>query len=399
MYRIWHSTENFADYVVENTELQNFETEKKQLPESDVNSPSSFHRVPDHIKEILYLDAPDLIVEKDGRPVFTVEISQEAGTGHNAFQRFPRIAASVESDIPALYIYPEATFVRRKDRNSWDEINPNIFRSLENVMQIYDVPALLFYYPTEFDEREVPEQNKGLVLDDEINGQPNREDSEMKSFFRTVNLAVKRAERAIQRPFIKEREVRERRNWMQREYYKKGGESGKGSPISATKTIPTEKILNYMKEEAPDAEPEIFSGREETVIYQANAAYRGDPYPGALSAIDYLMCRTGKTYEDRDKNLMMCWGKVEEKDETIAINASENAANIEDFVERVKRVVEESGRFLLDKDYGELDSEQIPRYYMQVRHGTKFTQTKPIRIYAYFADGILFKDGTLWREG
>ena len=52
--------------------------------------------------KILYLDAPDLIVEKDNEPIFSIEVTTEAGTGHNAFQRFARIAASVENCVPSF---------------------------------------------------------------------------------------------------------------------------------------------------------------------------------------------------------------------------------------------------------------------------------------------------------
>ena len=54
--------------------------------ESDASKPSDFHKMPDHIRKILYLDTCDLIVEKDNEPVFSIEITTEAGTGHNAFQ-------------------------------------------------------------------------------------------------------------------------------------------------------------------------------------------------------------------------------------------------------------------------------------------------------------------------
>lgn len=36
--------------------------------ESDANNPRYFHTMPDHIKKILYLDTPDLIVELDLEP-------------------------------------------------------------------------------------------------------------------------------------------------------------------------------------------------------------------------------------------------------------------------------------------------------------------------------------------
>jgi len=132
MFKIWYSDEEFGNFVVENTilsEVQGLEWSK--LYESDANNPRNFHSIPDHIKNILYLDAPDLIIEKEGEPIFSVEVSTEAGTGHNAFQRFGRISAAVENNVPAFYIYPKAGYIRRKSNDRWDEINPNIFQAMK----------------------------------------------------------------------------------------------------------------------------------------------------------------------------------------------------------------------------------------------------------------------------
>ena len=80
-----------------------------------------------------------------------MEVTTEAGTGHNAFQRFARIAAAVENSVPAFYIYPEGKIITRKGEPTgrWDEINPLIFNALEAIMSIYGIPALLYYFPTD----------------------------------------------------------------------------------------------------------------------------------------------------------------------------------------------------------------------------------------------------------
>ena len=88
MYRVWYSTESFADYIVDHTCLSTKSPVKCRLYESDASRPKDFHTVPDHIRRILYLDAPDLIVEKDNEPILSIEVTTEAGTGHNAFQRY-----------------------------------------------------------------------------------------------------------------------------------------------------------------------------------------------------------------------------------------------------------------------------------------------------------------------
>ena len=142
---------------------------KNKMYESDANNAQNFHTMPEHIKKILYLDAPDLIVEIDHEPIFSVEVSTEAGTGHNAFQRFARLAASVENNVPFFYIYPEAVIITR-DIPKWDKINPLIFKAMDDVMSIYKIPALLYYYPSDYrkfpDANKSPnQQSKGILYD------------------------------------------------------------------------------------------------------------------------------------------------------------------------------------------------------------------------------------------
>lgn len=402
MIRIWHSTKTFAEYICHNTSLRRHSLVYSKLYESDANNAKNFHKMPGHIKKILYLDAPDLIVEHDGEPIFTIESSQEAGTGHNAFQRFARIAASVENGVPALYIYPEAMFIRRQNdpRGRWDKINPNIFAAMENMMQIYEIPALLFYFPTKFPHRPT-RSSKGQILDGRYPGCPDSRSAEMKKLFQIIDLIVSRILRGKQNPrLINERFVTTRRKWMQHEYVSKDGGSRRWSPETAAVEIDTAKVLKFLKKFCRNCRPEILSNRPKTVIYQTDAGVRGDPYPGALAALDYLQCRNGKTYEDRDKNLVLCWGKVEEdKREIKVISSAGRNGSVEKFIDRVKTVRSLKNRCLLANRFSSLKGKDISRYYMQVRHGCTFTKIKDIRCYAYFADAILFADGALWREG
>jgi len=405
VYRVWYSTETFADYVIDNTFLKKLNPIKSKLCESDASKPVDFHKMPDHIKKILYLDSPDLIVEREGEPVFSVEISQEAGTGHNAFQRFPRIAASVENEVPALYIYPEAIFVRRQSdtEGKYDCINPNIFAAMESAMTIFDIPALLFYFPTLYPNAPKPGDNpKGKLLDPKYDGCPLSTSSEMQTMFDVMNLIIEKAERRTSRVrLINERQIKERREWMQREFFHKGGGNDHvWSPESASIEVATESLVNYLRQFTPNCEPELLLQREKTLIYQVDAKFRGDPYPGALAALDYLKCRVGKTYEDRDKNLVLAWGKVTEEDGNLTMIASKGEdSSVSQFIDKILTVRTNDNRCLLGRTFTDLQGCNIPRYYMQVRYGCTFTKVKEIRCYAYFADAILFYDGAFWREG
>jgi hypothetical protein len=408
-YRIWYSTESFADYVISNTNLKDKTYTKKKMYESDANNAKNFHTMPDHIKKILYLDAPDIIVELNTEPIFSIEVSTEAGTGHNAFQRFARIAASVENSVPAFYIYPEAAIITRQNTPpKWDKINPLVFKALDDVMSIYRIPALLYYFPSDFKRFEnnaiqAPNfQSKGLKFETNRNfaGSPVGSDKEMESMFSAINeiISVVESDGVIKgrEKLLSKRNILDRRSFMQQEYILKGG-SKDMSPLSATVKIPTSYLLNYLSqfENANYKIGELLRSRTETIIYKVDASFRGDPYPGALAAIDYLICREGKSFEERRYNLVLAWGNLSIENDNQTIRIESEKSDINDFINAVKTSEDKN---LLTKNYNEITSAEIPRYYMQVRYGSTYSKVKHVRVFSYFADAILFPNGSLWRD-
>lgn len=412
MYRIWYSSEGFAEYIRNKTILSDRKVELLRLYESDTSKPKNFHTMPDHIKKILYLDAPDIIVEYNTEPIFSIEESKEAGTGHNAFQRFARLAASVENDVPALYLYPEAVIISRKGKNGrgstkWDSINPLVFRGLSSVMNIYNIPALLFYYPSDY--RTYPDAElspnlgmKGIRYENDVDyiGCPDSTDDQMQKLFGIINDIVYTVEKygviKGRDKLLGLRSVQSQRAWMEREYVLKGG-NDEMSPLTATEIVPTSYLLNHLSKYEGDGYEigELLRSRKETLIYKVDAAFRGDPYPGALAALDYLCCREGKTFEERKYNLVLCWGSLEIDHQNKILEIHSTKCSIDEFVADVQS---SEGKNLLGKDYKDLRVYEIPRYYMQVRYGSMFSKNKHIRIYSYFADAVLFKDGALWRD-
>ena len=418
MYRVWYSTESFADYIIDHTALSGKPVIKNRIYESDANNPTRFHTMPDHIRKILYLDAPDLIVEKDNEPVFAIEVTTEAGTGHNAFQRFARIAAAAENSVPAFYIYPEGKLISRTNRKTgaaatkWDEINPLIFRALEGVMSVYNIPALLYYFPS--DDINAYRSNpaaaphfadKGLCFDSDIisySGCPDSTSDSMTDMFAAINEIIDATQTLGVIParsrLLGNVVIRNKRNQMQAQFVAKadGKSAEQMSPLSAVQTVPTQYLINYLSryETGGYVLGELLKSRETTALYQINAGFRGDPYPGCLAAIDYLSCRQGLTFEDRRSNLVMVWGRIEvdEVNRTLIIH-NDKGSTIEDFFRDVKSC---SRNNLLVKDYADLGNNEISRYFMQVRYGSAYSKVKHIRVFSYFADAILFPDGSLW---
>ena len=416
MYRVWYSTDSFADFVIDHTLLGEREVIKNKMYESDANNPTRFHTMPDHIRKILYLDAPDLIVEKENEPIFSIEISSEAGTGHNAFQRFARISASVENGVPAFYIYPEGAIITRRGANPrWDVINPAVFKALDSVMSIYDIPALLYYFPNDMKDFPNPHSaasphfsDKGLHYDGDMakyTACPDSQSSEMRLMFNALDEVIKITEQKGVRDgriaLLRNLVIRGRRDFMNNEYSSKsnGLLLSDMSPLSATIKVPSGYLLNYLGQYETNGYiiGDLLKSRAETIIYKVNAKFRGDPYPGALAAIDYLLCREGKTFEERKNNLVLVFGEltVDETSGSIAISDT-NGSSIQSLFSDVKNSERHN---LLPKEYSALKNSDIPRYFMQMRYGSTYSKVKHIRVYSYFADAILFPDGSLWRDG
>lgn len=411
-YRVWYSTESLADYIIDNTSLSSESNiEKKKMYESDANNANNFHSLPDHIKRILYLDAPDLIVEKDLEPIFSIEISTEAGTGHNVFQRFPRLAASVENNVPAFYIYPEAIIIHRETSTRWDKINPLIFKALDKAMDIYQIPALLYYFPTDLNDYSTnPEQSpnlntKGLKFDTNIvrySGCPDSTNTEMINMFNSMNAIISEitTHGVIdgRNRVIRCQDIVNRIELMETIYHSRVG-TRTWSPLTSIIKVPTSKVINYLSNFHTNTYNvgDLLNSRNETILYCVDASFRGDPYPGALAAIDYLKSRQGKSFEERYYNLILVWGSVEETTNSLIIQSTKPNQGIDSFCNQVSTSEERSN--ILHKSFSELNNHEISRYYMQVRYGSMFSKVKHIRVYSYFADAILFHDGALWRDG
>lgn len=419
MYRVWYSTESFADYIIDHTDLKNYQFEKYQLLESDAKD-DNFHALPDHIKQILKLDCPDLIIERKmatySEPILSIELTTEAGTGHNVFQRFARIVSAVEHGIPSFYIYPKAKIITRRKTATikWDKINPLIFHALETLMRTYNIPALFYFFPSDYDNSKDPLNSsylgsQGLKYSTDFvkyAGCPDETDSEMQMMFLAINTLISRVEADTPKEacykILSDPVYDTRRTLMQQIFYglsKRKKDKTAQSPNTSTLTIPTKYLLNYLKNyeyTGSDYDP-LLEQRENTVIYILGSKdFRADPYTGCLTAIDFMQCRAGSryTFEERSKNLVVSFGKVkiDNVHETLVING---CMSVERFCKDVRK---SENRNLLKNTYNKLAQSQIPRYYMQVRYGSMFSKNKAVRIFSYYSDAILFKDGALWRE-
>ena len=422
MYRVWYSTEAFANFIIDKTDLSSKPVVKEKLIPSDAKS-DWFFRIPDHIRKILYLDCPDIIIEYNNEPILCIEDTKEAGTGHNVTQRFARIMAALEHNVPVIYLQPEAVIVPRKSKNKmhpkgskkygWDELNPFLFAAMDRASEYYGVPALFYYFPSDYPTHSQSPQtaphftDKGIRFDSNrarYAGCPDSSDPEITKMLKLINKMINLGQHLQGNEYVStlksNRDVMDQRDFMRQEQYKKAQQkkASELSPATSTITVPTSYVLNYLAkyEDTRYNIGALLRQREECVIYQVDSSFREDPYSGNLAALDCVLCRTGRTFEDRDRNLIIAFGEVLKDDvnQTITIHSSKTTS-VKDMFKAVQKSAQHN---LLTKNYSELKNYQIPRYYMQVRYGSTYSKVKHVRVFSHLADAILFEDGALWRD-
>jgi len=151
MFTLWYGeSEDFAKYLVENTNLNVLPHQYKKMYKSDADSPKHFFEMPDHIKQLLRYDSPDVIIDYEDEPILVLEYTLSAGSGDHPYQRMPRIICACEREVPAIYIMPEYKAIERSRVYSWDNLNPLSVYVFEQIMGICGTPALFYYWPSHY---------------------------------------------------------------------------------------------------------------------------------------------------------------------------------------------------------------------------------------------------------
>lgn len=419
MFTLWYGeSEDFAKYLVENTNLNLLPHQYKKMYKSDASVPKHFFEMPDHIKQLLRYDSPDVIIDYEDEPILVLEYTLSAGSGDHPYQRMPRIICACEREVPAIYIMPEHKVVGRKNKRtkkkeySWDHLNPLSVYVFEQIMGICGTPALFYYWPSYYDMSASDAEkisSDGLKYDSKYIECPDSSDDGMQRMFKFINEAIVKTKGDVisgRRSLIHTMVCREERERMLKDFADKGWPIDRLPNNSASSIIvPTEYLINYLKQyETRSYKIGQFlraDSRPETVIMFTNAEYResGDPYVGELAALDFLKCREGKTYEDRKRNLVLSYAKVtvDEENKTLVLDPSAKAS-VDDFCDLVNKNENKNNMAIRVAKYASMVGADIPRYYMQMRYGTIFSKNKSTRISAYFADAMLFKDGAFWRD-
>lgn len=372
-YTVWYAESAAQARLLEqNTALAN-RARVVRLPASRRDFPS----VPRSLQQILYLDRPDVIVTHgpEHTPIVAVEMSAEAPTGHDAFQRFARVSACASLGVPFVYLLPERKWVQREGTTGrWDVYNPLILEALLRVGRVHQVPVLGVLWPAD-EERGRREQGYLRCLGDEALPDPDL--PEVRVVFEFLDEVIRSHESGY--PMARMLSTLQWAQWeqeMRQRFHERGGGEGDWSPLSACKTVATSALARELKRRMPEL-PEHLKARGETVLYMTGSkSFRGDPYAGALVAIDYLRCREGPTPMHRRRNLGILFP----------------SASIRQLTDKC-RGFHKTGCPL---GWGPERAKASPYYTLHLRDGCRYTKQKEIRIICYFADFIVFEDGIVF---
>jgi len=377
LFKLWyHENKSFAEYLIELTELNNYNPEIEKL-----RTGKRFAENPEMIKNILYLDIPDVIITYGfpEKPILGVEFCAEAPSGHDVFQRVARVAAAAEFGAPFAFIFPEKKWViREKMGGRWDLYNPLSMRALINIGRLHKIPILAFFW--EADQTYGNKAQGFLQMDEEFENLPDRNTAEIRKFIEFVNKIIYYTNKnlpfseMVYDPFVSEREA-----WMWRKYcsrFERKPDLFRWSPLTSCRLLKTEQLIDIINEKIGRAVdlPQYILSRDECIVYEPRTKqFRADPYAGSLIGIDYLVCRTGQTIRHRYRNLIMHFKEIE----------------YESMKEKYLRYYFRSCPF--NPKYDKIDRFLT----LHLRDGCRYTKQKELRIYCYIADLLMFADAVL----
>jgi len=156
------------------------------------------------------------------------------------------------------------------------------------------------------------------------------------------------------------------------------------SPLSACESMPTIRLEDTIRRIAGRSDVELppeLKARAESVIYRNDCVdFRGDPYAGALCAVDYLECRCGPTIRHRHRNLVIHF---------------DNAPYAQ--VVKMYRGYYQKQCPFQEEQAETLRKEEGVRYLtLHLKDGCRYTKRKELRTICSVADVILFRDGVLF---
>lgn len=383
--KIWHAGDNnAADWFEEGVAPAGLVWDKVTIPKPGT---AEFLNLPESFKNILRLDAPDIIatleVNRTDRPVVSVEITTTTPQSQHAKQRVPRLVAAAETDVASIYIIPG----RKLSGGTFYSLGADLYFGTSRIGAFNDIPVLVYRFP----------DTGGLLqYSTRYPNQPELTAPEIEDAFTTICAIIKHklANPHSLRDF---KNALDHDTWIRSQVNAQRAIGAAATVNIANYTtlteIDTTDLQNFLRTntgmkggritETVGKLPDRIHSRERTLIMRASRlfAHAGDPYCGMLAFFDYAFCRIGRGVEDRDKNL-------------IFMPAASGISQITDqFAPNGYHRFWERKCPFSSSSVPSVDAQFNISHHLQ--YGCVYTKIKPLRIYGYFSDMIIFQDAVL----
>lgn len=361
------------------------------------NRSLGFARLPEGVRRLLFFSKPDLVVCLDDglrpvRAVFAIDATEHVAARDHWIQRFPNLVGCAQEGVPGAFVAPADMPNRPRFAGKTD---PFFFFAYDRVMEIHQTPIYIADWTS----------SDGTILDGDMafRDLPPHDAPGMRKLFEFFNRVLEAAMKGQDfTSLTRERLIVDLRQELRQAAYR-GALPAIRDFDRLTVNMPDNRPLNsdelrdWMVRRGlslPAGLPDRIVKRNRHIVFspltrvkdpedarrnlnERIKAKGGDPYTQQPLVFDYLFCRLGPTPWERDANLVI--------DLTIL--------PFSDFARYVQDVWERSP--LRHTEFSKIRNE-IPIYTLHLSDRLSLVMKNFVRLYAFAADMIAFRDGLLY---
>ena len=227
---------------------------------------------PPSLRKVLSYDRPDIVLVDKGNPILVLERTIEVPSGHNVGQRFARLVAAAQMQVPSVYFGPYAAYKHGGKTQGPRYMNLRLFYALANLAKIENTAITTIKWPVD--------QNYEII---QTTSKDTRVRAYLNLFFSLYNTygLPDMLKHIMHSSFEHEQEI-ERQQFISTQVVRP---EQYDSPPPSVRIAPWQSIKKLASES-----PRNLNCRE-TVFYTVGMTYiRSDPYTGMAMLYSYLYC-------------------------------------------------------------------------------------------------------------
>ncbi|MBS0195453.1 MAG: hypothetical protein JSR77_01720 [Planctomycetes bacterium] len=223
------------------------------------------------LARVLRYDRPDIVLADGTDPILVVERTVEVPSGHNVGQRFPRLAAAAQCQIPVVYMGPYAAKKHGGKTAGPRYMNLRLFKALDEMARIENTAVTVINWPVDAHYEVIQTPAKDARIR-----------AFMDVFFQLYDAhGIPRMNAELMRSPYEQTQIAERAHFEQHEVE---DPTQYDSPPDSVRIVPTATLGDWIK-----AMRGTNGSLAQSVVYDIGMTYmRSDPYTGMGVLYSYL---------------------------------------------------------------------------------------------------------------